>query len=182
MNHIGTHDTARILTRLINFQLEHKPREIQAGYKLTDNEYALAKELLKTATILQYTLPGFPSIYYGDEAGVEGGGDPFNRTFYPWGNEDTDLLQWYKKLGEIRNNLTCLKEGRFIPYSAMLSCVAYNRDNGNEKIMVIANRNYHEIDYYLPDEFRYKKELISDSYTTEYVKIPANSAVIIKSN
>jgi hypothetical protein len=89
-------------------------------------------------------------------------------------------LQWYKKLGEIRNNLTCLKEGRFIPYSAMLSCVAYIRDNGNEKIMVIANMNYHEIDYNLPEEFRYKAELINSSTTTDSVKIPAYGAVIIK--
>ena len=64
----------------------------------------------------------------------------------------------------------------------MLSCVAYIREAENEKIMVIANRNYHEIDYYLPDEFKYKKELISNTYTTEYIKIRANSAVIIKSN
>ena len=180
MNHVGTHDTARILTSLIYDGIEHKPRNIQAEYKLSPNDRTQATKLLKTATVLQYTLPGFPSIYYGDEAGVEGGGDPFNRTFYPWGNEDTDLLQWYKSLGEIRNNLTCLKEGRFIPYSAMLSCVAYIRDNGNEKIMVIANMNYHEIDYNLPEEFRYKTELITNSTTTNSVKIPAYGSIIIK--
>ena len=180
MNHVGTHDTARILTSLIYDGIEHKPRNIQAEYKLSPNDRTQATKLLKTATVLQYTLPGFPSIYYGDEAGVEGGGDPFNRTFYPWGNEDTDLLQWYKKLGEIRNNLTCLKEGKFIPYSAMLSCVAYIRDNGNEKIMVIANMNYHEIDYNLPEEFRYKTELINNIATRESVKIPAYGAIIIK--
>ena len=131
---------------------------------------------------MQYTLPGFPSIYYGDEAGVQGRGDPFNRSFFPWGAEDEEILEWYRKLGEIRNSLKCLENGDFKPYSAMLSCVAYTRECTDEKTMVIANRNYHEIDYYLPDEFRYKEELISNTYTTEYVKIPANSAVIIKSN
>jgi glycosidase len=180
MNHIGTHDTARILTSLIYDGIEHKPRHIQASYKLKPDDRAHAIRLLKTASVLQYTLPGFPSLYYGDEAGVEGGGDPFNRTFYPWGSEDTDLLQWYKHLGEIRNNLQCLKEGKFLPYSAMLSCVAYIRDDSNEKIMVIANMNYHEIDYNLPDEFKYKPELITGNYTNEFVKIPAYGAVIIK--
>lgn len=180
MNHVGTHDTARILTSLIYDGIEHKPRHIQAEYRLSHKDRCQAVKLLKTATVLQYTLPGFPSIYYGDEAGVEGGGDPFNRTFYPWGNEDTDLLQWYKSLGNIRNSLNCLKEGRFIPYSAMLSCVAYIRDNGSEKIMVIANMNYHEIDYNLPEEFRYKSELINNTETTDYVKIPAYGAIIIK--
>ena len=180
MNHIGTHDTARILTSLIYDGIEHKPRHIQASYKLKPDDRAHAIRLLKTASVLQYTLPGFPSLYYGDEAGVEGGGDPFNRTFYPWDSEDTDLLQWYKHLGEIRNNLQCLKEGKFLPYSAMLSCVAYIRDDSNEKIMVIANMNYHEIDYNLPDEFKYKPELITGNYTNEFVKIPAYGAVIIK--
>ena len=113
---------------------------------------------------------------------MEGGGDPFNRAFFPWGEEDEEILNWYESLGKTRNSLKCLKSGVFKPYSAMLSCVAYTREAENEKIMVIANRNYHEIDYYLPDEFRYKQELLSDSYTTEYIKIPANSAVIIKSN
>lgn len=182
MNHIGTHDTARILTSLIYDSIEHKPRNIQVDCKLTDEEYEKAKALLKCATILQYTLPGFPSIYYGDEAGVQGGGDPFNRSFFPWGTEDSDITEWYRKLGKIRNSLKCLKNGVFKPYSAMLSCIAYIREAENEKIMVIANRNYHEIDYYLPDEFKYKEDLISNTYTTEYIKIPANSAVIIKSN
>ncbi len=181
MNHIGTHDTARILTSLIYDSIEHKPRNIQVNCKLNEEEYQKAKELLKCATVLQYTLPGFPSIYYGDEAGVEGGGDPFNRSFFPWGAEDKDITEWYRKLGKVRNSLKCLKNGIFKPYSAMLSCVAYTREVEDEKIMVIANRNYHEIDYYLPDEFKYKEELISNTYTKEYVKIPANSAVIIKS-
>lgn len=180
MNHIGTHDTARILTSLIYDSIEHKPRRIQAECRLSDDEYNKAKRLLKTASVLQYTLPGFPSLYYGDEAGVQGGGDPFNRSFFPWGREDKDLTEWYKHLGRIRNSLSCLKYGEFKPYSAMLSCVAYIREGGNEKIFVIANRNYHEIDYYLPDEFRFKTELISGSTVSEYVKIPANSAVIIK--
>lgn len=182
MNHIGTHDTARVLTSLINDSIEHKPRNIQVNCKLTDNEYIKAKELLKCATVLQYTLPGFPSIYYGDEAGVQGGGDPFNRSFFPWGTEDGDIVEWYQKLGKVRNSLKCLKNGVFKPYSAMLSCIAYMREAENEKIMVIANRNYHEIDYYLPDEFKYKEELLRNIQVTDFIKIPANSAVIIKSN
>ncbi len=182
MNHIGTHDTARILTSLIYDSIEHKPRNIQVDCRLTDNEYEKAKALLKCATVLQYTLPGFPSIYYGDEAGVQGGGDPFNRSFFPWGSEDREITEWYRKLGKVRTSLKCLENGVFKPYSAMLSCVAYMREGEKEKIMVIANRNYHEIDYYLPDEFRYKEELMYGAQVTDFVKIPANSAVIIKSN
>lgn len=180
MNHIGTHDTARALTTLIYDDIEHKPRHIQAEYRLSPENREKAKKLLKTASVLQYTLPGFPSLYYGDEAGVEGGGDPFNRTFFPWGKEDEDLLSWYRRLGNIRNNLTCLKEGEFRPYSAMLSCVAYIREDEREKILVIANRNYHEIEYNLPKEFFFGKELITNTQTEYSVTIPAYSAAIIK--
>ena len=180
MNHIGTHDTARILTSLIYDSIEHKPRHIQAQCKLTNEEYQKAKTLLKTATVLQYTLPGFPSVYYGDEAGLQGGGDPFNREFFPWGNEDAELTSWYKKLGEIRRNSKSLKDGDFIPYSAMLSCVAYKRQCENETLFVIANRNPHEIDYYLPEEFKYQKEILLGSLVTDFVKVPAFGAVIIR--
>ena len=180
MNHIGTHDTARIITKVINDSIEHKPRNIQAEYKLTDTEYAKAKLLLKSATVLQYTLPGFPSIYYGDEAGVQGGSDPFNRSFFPWGKEDEELVEWYKHLGTIRKELDCLKEGTFTPYSAMLSCVAYIRRSKNDKIFVIANRNYHAIDYNLPDEFCFSEELISGKQINHSVNIPAYGAVILK--
>jgi glycosidase len=180
MNHIGTHDTARALTTLIYDDIEHKPRHIQAEYKLNEETYQKAKSLLKTAAVIQYTLPGFPSLYYGDEAGVQGGGDPFNRTFYPWGKEDTDILNWYKHLGKIRSSLSCLKEGDFRPYSAMLSCVAYIRSDEHEKILVIANRNFHSIEYNLPEEFRYGKELLTDTLVEHSVNIPAYSAAIVR--
>ena len=180
MNHIGTHDTARILTSLVNDSIEGKPRHIQANYRLSYEEYRKAKTLLKTASVLQYTLPGFPSLYYGDEVGVQGGSDPFNRSFYPWGKEDADLLSWYRNLGEIRKSLDCLKEGKFIPYSAMLSCVAYIRASERDKILVIANKNYHDIDYNLPDDFRYKKDLISGNTSSHSINVPAYGAVIIK--
>ena len=180
MNHIGTHDTARIITSLIYDSIEHKPRNIQVNCKLTNEEYVKAKGLLKAATVLQYTLPGFPSVYYGDEAGMQGGGDPFNRGFFPWGNEDTDLTQWYKRLGALRKQCPSLKEGAFIPYSAMLSCVAYMRYGEGETLFVIVNRNNHDIDYYLPDDFRYKPDILNGGYSSEFIKVEPFSAVILK--
>ena len=180
MNHIGTHDTARILTKLINDSIEHKPRSLQSNYRLTDEEYEKAVTLLKASTVLQYTLPGFPSVYYGDEAGMQGGSDPFNRGFFPWGKENTTLTQWYKKLGSIRTSLDCLKEGEFLPYSAMLSCVAYIRKGHKDSILVIVNMNYHEIEYNLPQEFHNSLEMISSKNVSDSVKIPAYSGVILK--
>ena len=180
MNHIGTHDTARILSRIVCPALENAPRELQAKHTLTPEEYEKAKTLLKTAAVIQYTLPGIPSLYYADEAGTTGGSDPFNRAFFPWGKEDKELISWYTKLGNLRRSLGCLADGAFRPYSAMLSCVSYIRENENEKIFIIANRNPHEIDFYLPDEFKNKTELLTDKSLTDFVKIPSFGAAVIR--
>lgn len=182
MNHIGTHDTARILTRVVNEEIDHKPRTLLASYKVTPQEYELGKSYLKSAAVLQYMLPGFPSVYYGDEAGLTGGGDPFNRACYPWGKEDKELIEHYRLLGRIRSSLPCLKEGKFVPISAMLGCIAFARESKeeNQGVIVIVNRNNHEIDYYLPERYKFSKELLTDSSCGEFVKIPKISAAIVE--
>ena len=100
MNLLGTHDTPRILTALVD-DFEGS-REALAKRKLSPEQRELALSRLKMATFLQYTLPGSPSIYYGDEAGMEGGKDPFNRRTYPWGKEDESLQSHYIRLGNLR--------------------------------------------------------------------------------
>jgi hypothetical protein len=61
----------------------------------------------------------------------------------------------------------------------MLSCVAYKRQSESETLFIIANRNSHEIDYYLPDDFKYKTELLLGKSVSDFVKVPAYGAVII---
>ena len=63
------------------------------------------------AAFLQYTLPGSPSLYYADEAGMEGHKDPFNRRTYPWGREDLELLEHFKRLGMLRKECEALRLG-----------------------------------------------------------------------
>ncbi len=152
MNHIGTHDTCRILSRLATdgkYKSSHLDR-----YKggLSDEEKAHGKTLLKLISTMQFTLPGVPCIYYGDEAGTDGGEDPFNRGCFPWGNEDNELLEHYRFLGRIRKEHKAFEKGEFVPVSAALGCVAYERRNSEEKIMTVANRNSHSIIYILPEE------------------------------
>ncbi len=152
MNHIGTHDTCRILSRLATlgeYESEHLAR--YKG-KLSDEQKAKGKVLLKLISAMQFTLPGVPCIYYGDEAGLDGGEDPYNRGCYPWDKEDADLIEHYRFLGRLRSEHPVFRDGEFIPVSDALGCVAYIRKNENEKIMTVANRNSHEIVYILPDE------------------------------
>lgn len=152
MNHIGTHDTCRVLNRLATggkYESSHLKR-YSGG--LTEGEKAEGVTLLKLISTLQFTLPGVPCIYYGDEAGIEGGEDPFNRGCYPWGKEDNSLVEHYRFLGNIRKEHKVFADGEFVPVSAYLGCVAFERRNDEERIMTVANRNCHDITYVLPEE------------------------------
>ena len=97
MNSLSTHDTERAITVMAGEPLDGKDREWQADTKLDDEHKKLGVKLLKVASAMQFTLPGFPCIYYGDEAGMEGYRDPFNRCCYPWGKENKELIEWHKK-------------------------------------------------------------------------------------
>ena len=147
MNHIGTHDTARILTVLGS---SHCPdgRETQSHFKLTNEEKELGLKKQKLAATLQYTLPGVPSLYYGDEAGLEGWGDPFCRGCYPWGYENKDLLNFYKDLGKIRKEHIVFKEGEFIPKQASGNFAVYLRKSQEETLLIAANSGSDTVIYY----------------------------------
>ena len=151
MNHIGTHDTCRVLSRLA--EPEHGSSGMQR-YKgeLSEERRAFGKTLLKLVSSMQFTLPGVPCIYYGDEAGLGGGDDPFNRGCFPWGKEDEELLEHFRFLGKLRKEHKVFAQGDFIPVSAALGCVAYERRGCGESIMTVANRNNHSIVYILPEE------------------------------
>ena len=116
MNVLGTHDTERILSVL-------------------DNKVYLMKLIVG----LQMTFPGVPIIYYGDEAGLEGGKDPDNRKAYPWGNENKEILDLYKLFINIRNNEEALKKGNLKFYDTDLDVCVYERTFNNEKVIVAAN-------------------------------------------
>ncbi|MCQ2603011.1 MAG: alpha-amylase family glycosyl hydrolase, partial [Clostridia bacterium] len=110
MNLIGSHDTARALTALgCTFVPESK--QGRAEYLLSAEEYLTAVKRLKLAALLQFTLPGVPCIFYGDEAGMQGFEDPLNRGTYPWGRENQDLINYYTALGQLRKDYKELLKG-----------------------------------------------------------------------
>lgn len=152
MNIIGTHDTERILTALNGENLKHASREVKARARMSFDELILAKKYLVLASVLQYTLPGLPCVYYGDEAGMQGYNDPFNRRCYPWGNEDKSLVSHYRLLGEIRSKFDIFKDGYYREISSPSGVYAFERFRGDgsesgipfkstEKITIIVNRS-----------------------------------------
>ena len=155
MNHIGTHDTARILTRLGTDRLNLSDRESQAELVLSDEEYKKGTELLKLAAVLQFTFPGIPSIYYGDEAGMQGGSDPFCRGGYPWGRENIEILELYKKLGSIRRGSKAFCSGEFIPVKSDSSVIAFIRKNGENKAFIAVNNGTVSVKIKLPSDMNF---------------------------
>lgn len=153
MNHIGTHDTARILTVLGSESIDFGDREAQSKTVLSEAEYNKGVRLLKLAAVLQFTLPGVPSVYYGDEAGLTGGGDPFCRAGYPWGRENAELVKFYKKLAKFRRSNEAFAGGAFEPVYANYGEIVYIRRNGKNAVLVAVNRWHEASTVDIPPEF-----------------------------
>jgi len=138
MNIVGTHDTMRILTVLSDADFPDT-KIAMSHFHLTDEQLRLAKKRLRLASALQFTLPGVPCVYYGDEAGMEGGGDPFNRRCYPWGYEDRELIGWYKNLSRIRKKHKCFVNGIYKLIEARAGVFAFTRGSGDERVLSAVN-------------------------------------------
>ena len=139
MNLLGTHDTPRILTALVDdFD---GSREEKAKRHLSRNQWEVAHERLLMASFLQYMLPGCPSIYYADEAGMEGYKDPFNRRPYPWGREDEELVTHFKRLGVLRRREEALRLGDIQFFQAGDKHLGFTRSYNGRTVKICVNRS-----------------------------------------
>ncbi|MBP2651606.1 MAG: malQ [Firmicutes bacterium] len=128
LNVLGSHDVPRVITLLGG----HEPRPdgpygVEMKRKLNAEERILAINRLKIAVLWQMTFPGAPCVYYGDEAGLEGYTDPLNRRPYPWGKEDPELIEWYKKIIAFRNKYAILRTGYWHPIAPHPDVYGYIR-------------------------------------------------------
>ena len=153
MNLLGTHDTERVITLLAGERQNGRGREWQAVTKLSPEQREYGLRRMRVASGILYTLPGVPCIYYGDEAGVEGYRDPFNRCTFPWGREDKELVQWYRELGEMRGKCSCLTDGDFIEFGSGGRTMGYIRRDQNDMLLSVFNAADHEIRFTIPREF-----------------------------
>jgi len=138
MNLLGTHDTPRILTALVDDF--NGTREEMSKRHLSRNQFDIAYDRLLMAAFLQYTLPGSPSLYYGDEAGMEGGRDPFNRRTYPWGRENTDILDHFRQLGKLRREHPAFRLGDIRFFQAGDRHLGFTRSYEGKTYRVYCNR------------------------------------------
>ena len=133
MNLLSSHDQARALHHL--------------GYRDDTTDPAtitLAKNRLRLAVFFQMIYPGAPTIYYGDEVGVTGGEDPFNRATYPWadlgGKPDTALLADFKRFIKMRNDHAVLRRGSInAPIYSDSHVIALLRQLGGSTAVTVTN-------------------------------------------
>ena len=179
MNHIGTHDTERAVTVLAGEPLKARGREWQRSQSLSPEQWELGVRRLKLASLMQYTLPGVPCVYYGDEAGMEGYKDPFNRRPYPWGRERQELLRWYRWLGKLRRENPVFQKGDWHPLVADRDCLVYVRHGAGQMLLVGLNTAGETRYPAVPDEWRAAEALLGEA-PKDTLEIPAYSGVVLR--
>ena len=133
---LDSHDTFRIINVLSKVDMSCKTKQEMQDYWFTKEEYENACKLLKLAVVLQYSLIGSPTIFYGDEQGITGWADPLSRPTFVENNQD--LYNFYVKMGEIHNKYDAFA-GSFIPEYEN-DMVVFNREK-KDKIKVIVNNS-----------------------------------------
>ena len=179
MNHIGTHDTLRAITALAGPDCTGQGRAWQhRNNTLSGADYARGVQLLKLASFLQYTLPGVPSLYYGDEVGVQGMKDPFNRGCMPWAHQDRDLLHWYQRLGQMRRGCKALAQGEFVPVQGDLGGVCYERQSDGARLLAAVNRTSEPKTFAVDPVWDNAYAFFDDTCTDGRLTVPPMSAAL----
>ena len=140
MNTLGTHDTMRILT-LLGEKSEQRgqSRDWRAHARLNDHDRAHGKARLALGAMVLFAFPGAPTVYYGDEAGMEGFEDPFNRRTFPWGHEDQELVTLFTALGAARKTRKALRRGDIEYVEAAGRVLAFTRSLDGETVLCAVN-------------------------------------------
>lgn len=142
LNLLGSHDRIRLMNVLGNSPHRSTLGEEQkAAFRLDKDHHSLAVSRLWVAALMQMTLPGVPCIYYGDEAGMEGYTDPYNRGPYPWGREDTNCTTIYRNAIAVRKALPVFTNGIFRPFALNDDVFGYLRHDGTHSAVVLVNRS-----------------------------------------
>ena len=140
MNLLSTHDTERFITLVAGKNLDNNDNELLSKTFLTEAEFKKGAERLKNAYALLYFLPGQPSLFYGDEIGMEGYHDPFCRRPFKWKKtEDSRILEFFRKLGQVRLQNSVFSDGNLNILHESRSSFVLSRENDSEKIIFALN-------------------------------------------
>lgn len=173
MNHIGTHDTERAITRLAGENPDGHDRAWQFEHNtLSEFDYLKGISMMKIASLIQFTLPGVPSIYYGDEIGMQGMKDPFNRACMPWNKPNEELLKWYKRLGQIRHSSKAFIDGDFEKLYCDGGVIAYSRSSEGDNILVAINNSNEQKRIFVGTQWDNSYSLFDEKSVDGFVNLP----------
>ena len=144
MNELSNHDHSRFLTRT-NMKVG---RLHTVGSKAANEGVDVS--IFRQAVIMQMTLQGAPTIYYGDEVGVCGWTDPDNRRSFPWGKEDWNILEFHKYAIGLHKRHKSLRYGSLIPILGEKDLIAYIRAVKDEQMLVVIYTGNEEIEVDIP--------------------------------
>lgn len=180
MNPIGTHDTQRAITLLAGENADGYDRRWQHAHNtLSPEAYLKGISMMKTASLFQFTLPGVPSIYYGDEAGMQGMKDPFNRGCFPWNDINQELYKWYKRLGEIRKGCKAFKSGEFRLVCAFGNVVAYERVCAENSVLVAVNHAQTPVEIQVGSQWDYSYSFFGGRCENGILRLEAYERVLL---
>lgn len=143
MNSLSTHDTMRIITCLSGADDSISKSE-KASFRLHPDKYFEAMQRVKLAAFLQFMLPGNACIYYGDEIGMEGYNDPFNRGYFTWDKQNTELRSFFASLAKVKNSCISLQKGN-IKFESDGDVLVFERHFKGECVRAIVNMSYHAL-------------------------------------
>ena len=184
LNLLGTHDTPRILT-VLGADAVPESKDDRADYRLSPDELARGLSRLKLGAMLLYCFPGSPTVFYGDEAGMQGFEDPLNRGTYPWGRENAALLDLFRTLGKLRTTRPSLQDGDIRYLFAQGGLLILERRLGDEITVCALNAGNTPQELYLPwhsdvatDAVTCQRFLLQGS-TLHLTLPPLNGAILI---
>ena len=164
MNFTSTHDISRALN-MLGCESEFSPykewywdpvdnsHEHCKDYKMSKEDLIRAKEIYKAYISALAFLPGNLSIFYGDEAGIEGLGNLANRKTFPWGEEDSDLVEFFTSIGKVRVNNRFLEQADLNVFKINRDYFMFERVSGEDKMLFAVNRTDNDVDFKVPDEY-----------------------------
>ena len=169
MNFTSTHDLSRAINLFaVNefkrydgwaWDLYGDDRLYQKNFKLTKEQYEYGKKVYMSYIYMLTFYPGILSIFYGDEVGLEGLGNLANRRTYPWGREDKELLEFFRKIGQIRNTESFLETADLNIYDINNDYLLFERSNTDDEALIVVNRSDNMINTPIPEKYRNGIEL-----------------------
>lgn len=194
MNSLSTHDIPRAITTLVGNGFVHNAYEWtwDIGNKdrnwqnendssFSHADYKKGRKLLKAAVSILYFLPGNPCIFYGDEVGLYGYKDPWNRKTYPWGHRDKKLMKYYRTLGKVHNMLP-LSNASFSFINVTKDIVMYERTWKDKRILIAVNITEKTQSITIPEQYNNDPVIFETNHSTSEQLAPYGLTIISNCN